>query len=142
MNPELAVPEIGRVLRDGGRFGLIWTSRDREIGWVRHIDQLREPVDSPDSVDTQRNRLRRIALPEPNPFTNIETESFTFTKTIPIEDYAPMIATYSRIITAREPEKTQILTRVRAAIEAQFPGATEVELPMRSLCWRADRVAR
>src|ERR1700690_3472885 len=26
MDPDLAVPEIGRVLRDGGRFGLIWTS--------------------------------------------------------------------------------------------------------------------
>ena len=47
MDPELAVPEIGRVLRDGGRFGLIWTSRDREVEWVRDIDLLREPVDSP-----------------------------------------------------------------------------------------------
>jgi SAM-dependent methyltransferase len=141
LNPELAAPEIGRVLRDGGRFGLIWTSRDREVPWVRRIDQLREPVDSPDSADTQRNRLRRIALPEPNPFTNFETASFTFTRTIPVEDYAPMIATYSRIITASEPERTHILTRVREAIDAQFPGVTEIELPMRSLCWRADRVA-
>lgn len=142
MNPELAVPEIGRVLRDGGRFGLIWTSRDREVAWVRHIDQLREPVDQPGGVDTHRNRMRRLALPESHPFTNIETTSFTFTKTIPVEDYAPMIATYSRIITASEPDKTRILARVREAIDEQFPGATEVELPMRSLCWRADRIAR
>ena len=33
-------PEIGRVLRDGGRFGLIWTSRDREVDWVRDLDRL------------------------------------------------------------------------------------------------------
>src|SRR5208282_2742995 len=46
MNPELAVPEIGRVLRAGGRFGVIWTSRDREVDWVRDIDWIREPARS------------------------------------------------------------------------------------------------
>ena len=87
-------------------------------------------------------RNRRVTLPEPNPFTNIETASFRFTRTIRVGDYAPMIATYSRIITAGERERAQILARVRDAIDAQFPGATEIELPMRSLCWRADRIAR
>ncbi len=151
MNPEVAVPEIGRVLRDGGRFGLIWTSRDREVAWVRHIDRLREPVDSPvlhapahqpGGVETPRFRNRYVTLPESNSFTNIETASFTFTKTIAVEDYAPMIATYSRIITASEQERAKILARVREAIDEQFPGATEIELPMRSLCWRADRITR
>jgi ubiquinone/menaquinone biosynthesis C-methylase UbiE len=28
-NPERAVPEIARVLGDGGRLGVVWTSRDR-----------------------------------------------------------------------------------------------------------------
>jgi SAM-dependent methyltransferase len=151
MNPEFAVPEIGRVLRDGGRFGLIWTSRDREVEWVRRIDQLREPADSPvlrtpadqpGGAETPRHRIRHVALPESHPFTNIETASFTFTRTIAVDDYAPMIATYSRIITAGEPERAEILARVRESVDAQFPGATEIELPMRSLVWRADRLAR
>jgi SAM-dependent methyltransferase len=151
MDPELAGPEIGRVLRGGGRFGLVWTSRDREVEWVRHLDLLREPVDSPlfrtpahrpGGADSPRWRTRPVTLPEPNPFTNIETASFTFTKTIPVGDYAPMIATYSRVITASEEERADILTRVREAIDERFPGAAEIELPMRSLCWRADRIAR
>jgi SAM-dependent methyltransferase len=145
MNPELAVPEIGRVLRDGGRFGLIWTSRDREVDWVRKLDVLREPADTPDpaeAVRAQGLRNRRVALPEPSPFTNIETASFPFTRTIRVEDYAPMIATYSRIITASDEERAKTLARVQAAVGEQFPGATEIELPMRSLCWRADRIAR
>lgn len=145
MNPELAVPEIGRVLRDGGRFGLIWSSRDREVDWVRKLDVLRQPADTPDPVEAIRAqglRNPRVTLPEPNPFTNIETASFRFTRTIRVEDYAPMIATYSRIITASEEERAEIIARVQTAVAEQFPGATEIELPMRSLCWRADRIAR
>jgi len=141
MDPERAVPEIGRVLRSGGRFGLIWTSRDREVGWVRDVDMLREPsAGHPDpSGPNPRLRNRDVILPDSHVFTDVETASFTFTKTIPAGDFAPMIGTYSRIITASAQERAEIFARVRAAIEAQFPGAAEIELPMRSLCWRATR---
>ncbi len=142
MDPERAASEIGRVLRDGGRFGLIWTSRDREVGWVRGVDLLREPAGSDAVPRTPRYRNRDVMLPADHSFTDVETASFTFTKTIPVEDFAPMIGTYSRIITASEQERTEILARVRDAVEAEFPGATEIELPMRSLCWRATRRIR
>ena len=143
MDPERAVPEIARVLPDGGRFGLIWNSRDREVDWIREIDVLREPPGSPDPTGPRsRFRNRDVILPADHDFTDIETASFTFTKTVAIDDFAPMIGTYSRIITASEQERAEIFSRVRSAIEARFPGAAEVELPMRSLCWRATRIAR
>jgi SAM-dependent methyltransferase len=144
MDPERAVPEVGRVLRDGGRFGLIWSSRDREVDWVREIDMLREPQGGQPNPARLRPRFRNrdVLLPDGHRFTDIETASFTFTKTVPIDDFAPMIGTYSRLITASEHERAEILSRVRATIDEHFPGAAEIELPMRSLCWRATRVAR
>src|SRR6201999_68315 len=58
MDAERAVPEIGRVLRDGGRFGLIWTSRDREVDWVRNLDRLPgNDVSEAESADRMRRRL-------------------------------------------------------------------------------------
>jgi SAM-dependent methyltransferase len=144
MNPELAAGEIGRVLRDGGRFGLIWSSRDREVDWVRTVDMLREPDPAAreQAASRPRYRNRNVVLPEPHPFEGIEVASFTFTKTVPVDDFAPMLGTYSRIIVASQRERAEILARIRAAIDAQFPGATEIELPMRSLCWRATRSPR
>ncbi|HWF81132.1 MAG TPA: class I SAM-dependent methyltransferase [Streptosporangiaceae bacterium] len=144
MDPQRAVPEIGRVLRDGGRFGLIWNSRDREVDWIREIDVLREPTGT--AADAAgpgpRQRNRDVVLPTSHAFTDIETASFTFTMKVAIDDFAPMIGTYSRIITASEHERAKIFSRVRALVEARFPGAAEIELPMRSLCWRATRTTR
>jgi SAM-dependent methyltransferase len=57
MDAGRAVPEVGRVLRDGGRFGLIWSSRDRETGWLREVDRQlaaapgQDPADRPDAQD-------------------------------------------------------------------------------------------
>ena len=39
MDHEQAVPEVARVLRDGGRLGLIWTSRVREVDWLRDLER-------------------------------------------------------------------------------------------------------
>ena len=55
MDPDRAVPEIARVLRDGGRFGVIWTSRDRGSGWLREFDLARQQASAdPDRRDPAR----------------------------------------------------------------------------------------
>jgi SAM-dependent methyltransferase len=144
MDPPRAVPEIARVLRDGGRFGLIWTSRDREFGWIREIDSLREPDRDAGraAMNSSRLRNREITLPDPSPFTDIETASFTYTRTMKADDLVEMIGTYSRVITASEEDKARTLASVRAELDARFPGAAEIEVPIRSLCWRATRLPR
>ena len=38
MDPVRAVPEIARVLRPGGRFGVLGTTRDRRVSWVGDLE--------------------------------------------------------------------------------------------------------
>src|SRR6201999_4523290 len=40
LDPERAVPEITRVLRPGGRLGVLWVSRDVRVPWVAEFNQL------------------------------------------------------------------------------------------------------
>jgi len=144
MDPERAVPQIARVLHDGGRFGLIWTSRDREVDWVRELDRLREPDRNPDHQygEAARRRNREINLPDGHPFSNVKWASFTYSRRMTIDDLVESIGTYSRVIIATDEERAIALGRVRAKVEERFPGATEVDVPIRSLCWRADRGPR
>ena len=157
MDPERTVPEIARVLRDGGRLGVIWTSRDQEVDWVRELNRLREPdrhreparhrepdrPAEPGGPDEQgRPRNRAVTLPDGSPFGRPETASFAFRRVMTISDAVAMLGTYSGIITASPQDRAEALARLRAALERWFPGADEIEVPMRSVCWRADRTAR
>jgi len=153
LEPERAVPEIARVLRSGGRLGVIWTSRDREHDWVAELDLLRLPgisgpdVDSelPRTLDDVRARLDRehsVTLPDGAEFGDAETASFRFTRTIAISDAVEWLATNSAFITASAADRAAGLARCRAALLDRTAGAETIEMPMRSWCWRAERASR
>lgn len=143
MDPQRAVPEIARALRDGGRFGVIWTGRDRETDWLRPEHWFTES-----GVDRDRNWARtnigqrESALPAGGAFTNIETSTFLFTQPMTPAELVEMLATHSRVIASPEPAQQRGRARAAAAIAELFPGAAVIDVPMRSRCWRADRAPR
>src|SRR5215469_2882998 len=144
LGPDRAVPEIARVLRDGGRLGVIWTSRDRRVDWVAELDVLRRPqaVSSAEDARSQLRRRHEITLPGNAPFENIATASFTFVRTMTVDDAVDWLATYSGLITAPTGERAAALARAREALQQQASADGAIEIPMRSTCWRADRVHR
>jgi SAM-dependent methyltransferase len=151
LDPDLAVPEIARVLRDGGRFGLIWTGRDRSTEWLRADEWFPELAARPDSGQDYgwggadllgSGDRRQVRLPDPAMFVNIETSTFRFSRPMPIADVADMLTTYSRVITASAEVRAAGRARAAAALAARFDGAATIDVPMRSRCWRADRVSR
>ncbi len=145
LDHQRAVPEIGRVLRDGGRLGLIWTSRDREVDWVLNLDRLpgdeAAEASAAESAAQARRRLD-VVLPEPTIFHNIARETFRCVRTMTVGDAVAMLGTYSRVIVASPDDRTRRLAEARAALEARFPGADVIDIPMQARCWRADRIRR
>jgi hypothetical protein len=57
-----------------------------------------------------------------------------------VDDLVASLGTYSGLITATDAERRAGLERARAAIEGRFPGEATIGVPIRSWCWRADRV--
>jgi ubiquinone/menaquinone biosynthesis C-methylase UbiE len=119
LDPERAPREIARVLRDGGRLGVIWTTRDRSADWVREVEAVRGQL-----------------------FGNVQTASFASTRQMTTGDFVDMLATYSGAITASPQEREVALDRARAVLERWFPGAAEIDVPMRSWCYRTERLPR
>jgi SAM-dependent methyltransferase len=144
-DPRRAVPEIARVLTDGGRLGVLWTSRDRGDDWVAGLDVIRPPQE-PRTPEEARERLSRqhaVTLPEGAPFGAAETASFGFTRMISVDDMLDWLATASQVITADPAERAAGLARSRAALQARAfraAGTELVRMPMRSWCWRASRL--
>jgi ubiquinone/menaquinone biosynthesis C-methylase UbiE len=144
-----AVPEIARVLRPGGRLGVIWTSRNRDQDWVAELDLLRVPRVGDDSAEARagarqavRDHLERhntVILPERSEFTDAATESFRFTRTVSVDDTVDWLATNSAFITASAADRAAGLARCRAALAERAGDSALIEMPMRSWCWRAVR---
>ena len=143
LDPERTPLEVARVLRDGGRLGVIWTGRDRGVDWVREVEAVRDASVQPASHtdDAWARHRREVGLPD-GLFGDVESASFSFGRRMTIDDFIAMLATYSAAITASPQELEAALTRARAVLERQFPGAAEIDVPMRSRCYRADRLPR
>jgi ubiquinone/menaquinone biosynthesis C-methylase UbiE len=144
LDPDRAVAEIARVLRDGGRLGVIWTSRDRQVDWVAELDMLRRPqaVQSAGDARSQLRRRHEVTLPSGAPFENMASASFAFVRTMTVDDAVDWLATYSGLITAPAAERAAGLARAREALQRRASAAGLIEIPMRSTCWRADRAFR
>lgn len=141
MDQELAVPEITRVLRDGGRLGLVWTSRDRDTAWMHGLSE-RSGLSDARGQAYPRGGHREVTLPAGTPLRDIATAVFPFTRRMTAGTVIEWLGTYSRVITASEQDRDAYFAGVRAALAEHFPGAAEIDVPLHSACWRADRAIR
>jgi hypothetical protein len=120
----------------------------RLTGWVAELDLLRQHGGRPGTAAGVRAYLdghHTVTLPDGAAFGAAETASFRFSRVMPVADVLDWLATSSNVITASATDRESGLARCRAALlrRAGTPpggGAPVIEMPMRSWCWRADRL--
>jgi SAM-dependent methyltransferase len=137
-DPEQAIPEVARVLRPGGRLGLVWNTRDERLGWVRELGRIIGREDARDAVDLG------VTLPEP--FSSIEYHRVEWTNYLTPQALIDLVASRSYCITSPAAVRTRTLDRVREllATHPALAGSSGLALPYVTVCLRAtlDRDVR
>lgn len=139
---DRAVPEIARVLRPGGRLGIVWNGIDRRVDWVdRWSSGLggNGGQPAPHGHSVRRGEMLRTALEVPDsPFGTLEHAVFTTTRRTTPAEAAALLGTYSRVILLPEQERRTLLTRALDTLCAELGIGPDdaFDLPFRALTWR------
>jgi SAM-dependent methyltransferase len=94
------------------------------------------------AVREQLARHHQVTVPPDAELGPAQTASFGFTRTLTVSDTLDWLATSSRFITAAEADREAALDRLRISLTARSDGKELIQMPLRSWCWRADRLHR
>ncbi|MGJ1427997.1 class I SAM-dependent methyltransferase [Clavibacter sepedonicus] len=126
MDAGAAAREAARVLRPGGRLGIVWNQMDTEVDWVRELDALLSPG---------RRAADRATEPGPFPgFGPVEHASFPHVHRMTPDDVVALAGSISRIIVLPDVERARALDDIRTLLAGHpdTAGRDELDLPYRA----------
>jgi SAM-dependent methyltransferase len=132
-----ALTEIARVLPGRRRLGVFATSVDTGVDWVRAMFtevSLRAQQRGEDST-------RDVTLPSAD-FSGVEETIFNTSQAMDVADVVAWFRTHSTYLKADEKTKTAMEDRAARVLREAFPGERSVDVPVRTLCWRTERLPR
>jgi SAM-dependent methyltransferase len=131
VDPELALPEIARVLVPGGLLAIAWTMPDRRVGWRAKLDEITGKQSAPGRGPGRFDVPPDSGFDQPAEFT----KSWTWRMTT--EDLVASLATYDQVLALSEMDRNAMLDNARTYLNGN-PATSRgtIEVPFRTVCFR------
>ena len=139
---ELALPEIHRVLRPGGRFGFGWNHRDdRHPAIAAMSEAVYEAQARAPRGPRWRSRDWSTELAESGLFQDVERAQFEHVLELPREALHDHLMSYSGVAALSEDERKPVFSKVAALLDSDesVNGNGTLELPFVVTAYRATR---
>jgi SAM-dependent methyltransferase len=132
--------ELARVVRPGGRVGLIWNARDRTVDWVDRVWGImdREERNAP---WRDHENWRDSALGERHGFGELHEATFRHEQAIDPEGVVERIASVSHIAALPDDRRSGVLQEIRdlIATHPQTAGHDDLFIPYRVDAYWCER---
>lgn len=130
---DRAVPEVARVLRPGGRLGLIWNERDESVGWVRELGELMDAGSA--AFDDESDPV------VPPPFGPLEKHETRWVQALSHDGLLDLARSRSYFITKDADAQAAVIQSLRRLLREHpdLAGRDIVELPYVTRSYRATR---
>lgn len=137
---DAAFTELARVLRPGGRVGIVWNARDRSVDWVDRTWAIMDQVERR-APWRDHEQWRDSALGARPGFGELHTATFRHEQPVTPEGVVDRIRGVSHVAVLPPPEREAVLDAVRQvlATHPQTRGRGELRIPYRVDCYWAER---
>src|SRR5262245_3249251 len=142
---ELALAELGRVVRAGGRLGLIWNARDRGLDWVDAVfsvvDRVEKAAPWRECVDGA-TRAERSEIAASRPWSEWVKATFHHVQSCSHEDIVDRVRSVSHVAVLPADTQQQVLEEVRSILRGhpRTRGRETVGVPYRVDVMYAERL--
>jgi len=134
MDADRAIPEVARVLRPGGRLGLVWNERDESFGWVRELGELMDAGSA--AFDDEADP---VLAP---PFGPLEKHETRWVQALDHEGLLDLARSRSYFITKDPDAQAAVIESLRRLMREHpdLAGRDTFELPYVTRSYRATRL--
>ncbi|MBW4094742.1 MAG: class I SAM-dependent methyltransferase [Acidobacteria bacterium] len=134
MDSQAASTELGRILRPGGRLGLIWNQLDVTVPWVHRLSRIMH------AGDVHKDGY---SPPLGAEFGGAEQHLTRWEQDLTPEDIVELVKSRSYYLNAQEETRAKVLRNLRWYLYEHL-GHTDgelVPLPYVTITWRATNIA-
>jgi len=135
-----ALADIARVLKPGGRIGLVWNARDESLDWVSRMTEIVDRHGA--GVPQYKSMAWKRAFDGSSPFSELAKRSFRHAQTGDVQMLLDRVASISFIATLPPAHRQDVLAEVIQLVRThpQTKDLPHITLPYRTDVYWSRRI--